>query len=160
MHNVVSKRWLGQWNNCIYISLFFPLHLSFGGCFRIAPSPILAKLKYFYARDISRFLAQGLEFQTDAFLIFFWLFRQIVHAEGPSGPNREYLFQLEKALMVLGRILYLWHPMLVFKSFWVFPYLSSALTAHIISLFSLSKREELLWIFSSLSFPSYDTFWA
>ncbi|KAI5673512.1 hypothetical protein M9H77_13876 [Catharanthus roseus] len=27
---------------------------------------------------------------------------QIVHAEGPSGPNREYLFQLEKALLELG----------------------------------------------------------
>ncbi|XWS25162.1 hypothetical protein CRYUN_Cryun27aG0046700 [Craigia yunnanensis] len=28
--------------------------------------------------------------------------KQIVHAEGPSGPNREYLFQLEKALLQIG----------------------------------------------------------
>ncbi|GAB4861359.1 Gamma-glutamylcyclotransferase 2-3, variant 2 [Ancistrocladus abbreviatus] len=28
--------------------------------------------------------------------------KQIVRAEGPSGPNREYLFQLEKALLQLG----------------------------------------------------------
>ncbi|GLU01038.1 hypothetical protein SLE2022_183640 [Rubroshorea leprosula] len=28
--------------------------------------------------------------------------KQIIHAEGPSGPNREYLFQLEKALHQLG----------------------------------------------------------
>ncbi|KAL9229127.1 hypothetical protein vseg_004629 [Gypsophila vaccaria] len=27
---------------------------------------------------------------------------QIVHAEGPSGPNRDYLFQLEKSLLELG----------------------------------------------------------
>ncbi|XP_042502224.1 gamma-glutamylcyclotransferase 2-3 isoform X8 [Macadamia integrifolia] len=27
---------------------------------------------------------------------------QIVHAEGPSGPNRDYVFQLEKALLKLG----------------------------------------------------------
>ncbi|KAK9270901.1 hypothetical protein L1049_026487 [Liquidambar formosana] len=25
--------------------------------------------------------------------------KQIIHAEGPSGPNRDYLFQLEKALL-------------------------------------------------------------
>ncbi|XP_021743599.1 gamma-glutamylcyclotransferase 2-3-like isoform X2 [Chenopodium quinoa] len=30
------------------------------------------------------------------------LAKQIVHAEGPSGPNRDYLFQLEKALIELG----------------------------------------------------------
>ncbi|KMT19700.1 hypothetical protein BVRB_1g007560 [Beta vulgaris subsp. vulgaris] len=30
------------------------------------------------------------------------LAKQIVRAEGPSGPNREYLFQLEKALLELG----------------------------------------------------------
>ncbi|KAB2023883.1 hypothetical protein E1A91_D06G051200v1 [Gossypium mustelinum] len=28
--------------------------------------------------------------------------KQIVRAEGPSGPNREYLFQLEKALLQIG----------------------------------------------------------
>ncbi|KAI5394398.1 Gamma-glutamylcyclotransferase 2-3, variant 2 [Lathyrus oleraceus] len=28
--------------------------------------------------------------------------RQIVQAEGPSGPNREYLFLLEKALLQIG----------------------------------------------------------
>ncbi|MED6114060.1 Gamma-glutamylcyclotransferase 2-3 [Stylosanthes scabra] len=28
--------------------------------------------------------------------------RQIIHAEGPSGPNRDYLFQLEKALLQIG----------------------------------------------------------
>ncbi|XP_023903750.2 gamma-glutamylcyclotransferase 2-3 isoform X2 [Quercus suber] len=28
--------------------------------------------------------------------------KQIVHAEGPSGPNRDYLFQLEKALLQIG----------------------------------------------------------
>lgn len=28
--------------------------------------------------------------------------KQIIHAEGPSGPNRDYLFQLEKALKLLG----------------------------------------------------------
>lgn len=28
--------------------------------------------------------------------------KQIVRAEGPSGPNRDYLFQLEKALLELG----------------------------------------------------------
>ncbi|XP_022773229.1 gamma-glutamylcyclotransferase 2-3 isoform X2 [Durio zibethinus] len=28
--------------------------------------------------------------------------KQIVHAEGPSGPNREYLFRLEKALLQIG----------------------------------------------------------
>ncbi|KAH9604426.1 hypothetical protein KSS87_020286, partial [Heliosperma pusillum] len=28
--------------------------------------------------------------------------KQIVRAEGPSGPNRDYLFQLEKALIELG----------------------------------------------------------
>lgn len=28
--------------------------------------------------------------------------RQIIQAEGPSGPNRDYLFQLEKALLELG----------------------------------------------------------
>ncbi|TXG52967.1 hypothetical protein EZV62_022136 [Acer yangbiense] len=28
--------------------------------------------------------------------------KQIIHAEGPSGPNRDYLFQLEKALLELG----------------------------------------------------------
>ncbi|XP_056167539.1 gamma-glutamylcyclotransferase 2-3 isoform X3 [Syzygium oleosum] len=28
--------------------------------------------------------------------------RQIVLAEGPSGPNRDYLFQLEKALLQIG----------------------------------------------------------
>lgn len=33
------------------------------------------------------------------------LCRQIVHAEGPSGPNRDYLFQLEKALLQIGKFL-------------------------------------------------------
>nr|XP_023903749.1 gamma-glutamylcyclotransferase 2-3 isoform X2 [Quercus suber] len=28
--------------------------------------------------------------------------KQIFHAEGPSGPNRDYLFQLEKALLQIG----------------------------------------------------------
>ncbi|KAI9097988.1 hypothetical protein K1719_025759 [Acacia pycnantha] len=28
--------------------------------------------------------------------------RQIIRAEGPSGPNRDYLFQLEKALLQIG----------------------------------------------------------
>ncbi|KAF7816870.1 gamma-glutamylcyclotransferase 2-3 [Senna tora] len=28
--------------------------------------------------------------------------RQIIKAEGPSGPNRDYLFQLEKALVEIG----------------------------------------------------------
>ncbi|CAL5333282.1 hypothetical protein CsSME_00014955 [Camellia sinensis var. sinensis] len=28
--------------------------------------------------------------------------KQIIHAEGPSGPNRDYLFQLEKALIQSG----------------------------------------------------------
>ncbi|XP_062083001.1 gamma-glutamylcyclotransferase 2-3 isoform X2 [Humulus lupulus] len=28
--------------------------------------------------------------------------KQIVRAEGPSGPNRDYLFQLEKALLQIG----------------------------------------------------------
>jgi cation transport regulator ChaC len=28
--------------------------------------------------------------------------KQIIHAEGPSGPNRDYLFQLEKALLQIG----------------------------------------------------------
>uniref|UniRef100_A0A803PZ50 glutathione-specific gamma-glutamylcyclotransferase n=1 Tax=Cannabis sativa TaxID=3483 RepID=A0A803PZ50_CANSA len=28
--------------------------------------------------------------------------KQIVQAEGPSGPNRDYLFQLEKALLQIG----------------------------------------------------------
>ncbi|RVX22630.1 Gamma-glutamylcyclotransferase 2-3 [Vitis vinifera] len=28
--------------------------------------------------------------------------KQIIHAEGPSGPNREYLFQLEQALLQMG----------------------------------------------------------
>ncbi|XP_041016006.1 gamma-glutamylcyclotransferase 2-3 [Juglans microcarpa x Juglans regia] len=28
--------------------------------------------------------------------------KQIIHAEGPSGPNRDYLFQLEKALLEMG----------------------------------------------------------
>ncbi|XP_061341911.1 gamma-glutamylcyclotransferase 2-3 [Gastrolobium bilobum] len=28
--------------------------------------------------------------------------RQIIHAEGPTGPNRDYLFQLEKALLEIG----------------------------------------------------------
>nr|POF20590.1 gamma-glutamylcyclotransferase 2-3 [Quercus suber] len=28
--------------------------------------------------------------------------KQILHAEGPSGPNRDYLFQLEKALLQIG----------------------------------------------------------
>ncbi|KAK7275665.1 hypothetical protein RIF29_16786 [Crotalaria pallida] len=28
--------------------------------------------------------------------------RQIIQAEGPSGPNRDYLFQLEKALLQIG----------------------------------------------------------
>ncbi|OAY23458.2 hypothetical protein MANES_18G076100v8 [Manihot esculenta] len=31
--------------------------------------------------------------------------KQIVHAEGPSGPNRDYLFQLEKALLQIGKFL-------------------------------------------------------
>ncbi|KAK4274026.1 hypothetical protein QN277_017318 [Acacia crassicarpa] len=28
--------------------------------------------------------------------------RQVIRAEGPSGPNRDYLFQLEKALLQIG----------------------------------------------------------
>lgn len=28
--------------------------------------------------------------------------KQIIHAEGPSGPNRDYLFRLEKALLNFG----------------------------------------------------------
>nr|KJB64439.1 hypothetical protein B456_010G049400 [Gossypium raimondii] len=32
--------------------------------------------------------------------------KQIVRAEGPSGPNREYLFQLEKALLQIGELLF------------------------------------------------------
>ncbi|XP_031737316.1 gamma-glutamylcyclotransferase 2-3 isoform X2 [Cucumis sativus] len=28
--------------------------------------------------------------------------KQVVHAEGPSGPNKDYIFQLEKALLQFG----------------------------------------------------------
>lgn len=36
----------------------------------------------------------------------FPLRRQIVLAEGPSGPNRDYLFQLEKALLQFGNFFF------------------------------------------------------
>jgi len=32
-------------------------------------------------------------------------YRQIIQAEGPAGPNRDYLFNLEKALLQIGEVL-------------------------------------------------------
>lgn len=36
---------------------------------------------------------------------FLYICRQIVQAEGPSGPNRDYIFRLEEALLQLGKVL-------------------------------------------------------
>ena len=42
--------------------------------------------------------------ETQLLIIPCPLCRQIIHAEGPSGPNREYLFQLEQALLQMGKV--------------------------------------------------------
>ena len=36
-------------------------------------------------------------------------YRQIIQAEGPAGPNRDYLFNLEKALLQIGEVLWIVH---------------------------------------------------
>lgn len=36
---------------------------------------------------------------------FPYICRQIIQAEGPSGPNRDYLFQLEEALLQFGKVI-------------------------------------------------------
>ena len=35
----------------------------------------------------------------------FLSYRQIIQAKGPAGPNRDYLFNLEKALHEIGEVL-------------------------------------------------------
>lgn len=53
-------------------------------------------------------------------ILFFWS-RQIIYAEGPSGPNRDYLFQLENALLEMGKVLLRTFSIIYYWIFQFFP---------------------------------------